>query len=77
MMNDARLLHTLLCCARVAEEQRCINPVRMIRIECQLCRLAAQHKQSYLQSALALCDADPEENICLIGCACLLMQQHT
>ncbi len=76
-MNDARAFQTLMCCARVAEAQRCINPVRMIRIECQLCRLAAQHKQSYLQSALALCAEDPEENICLIGCACLLMQNNS
>jgi hypothetical protein len=73
-MNDSNLIRILQRCAYIAEEQRCINPVKMIRIECQLCKYAAQHNKTYLRAAMDMCAQDLEENICLIGTACLLTQ---
>jgi hypothetical protein len=74
-METQEIIQKLEWCMQLTEEQRQLNPVKIIRLECLLCRYARKKQQSLFKSAIELCSHDQEENICLIGAACLLMQQ--
>lgn len=75
-MNEQQLLQKLYDCRSYAAWVRMSNPVKFIRLECLICRYAKRRNCSLLQSALELCGEDPEENICLVGCACLLKENN-
>lgn len=74
-METLEIIQKLVYCIQFTEKQRQLNPVKIIRIECELCRYASKKNQSLIKSALDLCSQDNEENICLIGIACILKQQ--
>ncbi len=74
-METQEIIQKLAFCIEFTEQQRQLHPVKIIRIECELCRYANKNNQSLLKSALDLCKQDSDENICLIGTACLLTQQ--
>jgi hypothetical protein len=74
-METQEIIQKLEWCIQITEEQRQINPVKIIRIECALCKYARKRNLSFIKSAIELCSQDNDENICLIGTACLLMQQ--
>jgi len=75
IMETKEIIQNLEWCMQLTEEQRQINPVKIIRIECELCKYARKRNLSLFKSAIELCSQDNDENICLIGAACLLMQR--
>lgn len=73
-MSEDNIIEKLELCSVLTEKERSKNPIKIIRIECAICKYARQHQKSYLQSALDMCDNNNNENICLIGTAFLLTQ---
>jgi hypothetical protein len=75
MMEIHEIIQKLEWCIQITEQQRQINPIRIMRLEFELCKYASMRNLSLFKSAIELCSKDQDENICLIGAASLLMQQ--
>ncbi len=73
-MDAEDYIEQLQLCSHLAAQEKCKDFHRIVKMECAICRYAKAHKTTYLKAAIDLCDHNDEDNICLIGAACLLTQ---